>query len=65
MINNFPPTILYFGRKILRKSGPHTHFCPKCKQHKECPILTHCRRARDSVCMDCEYVDALTKDAKH
>jgi len=42
------------------KSGPHTHFCPKCKQHKECPILTHCRRAHDSVCMDCEYDDALT-----
>jgi len=34
-------------------SGDHSHFCPDCKQSKQCAIITHCKRPAIEVCDDC------------
>jgi hypothetical protein len=36
------------------KPSNHSHFCPRCKAHKYCPQITHCKRPDESVCMDCQ-----------
>jgi hypothetical protein len=36
------------------KPANHSHFCPKCKKHKYCGQITHCRKPDESVCMDCQ-----------
>jgi hypothetical protein len=41
------------------KPSNHSHFCPKCRGHKYCPQITHCKKADEAVCMDC-HAESLT-----
>jgi len=46
------------------KPSNHSHYCPKCKGHKWCEQITHCRKPDVSVCMDCQPESLSTDRAE-
>lgn len=44
-------------------SGFHSHYCPRCREQKDCAQTTHCRKAATATCADCVY--DVVHAAKH
>jgi len=36
-------------------NGFHSHYCPRCKEQKDCAQITHCKKAPTALCADCVY----------
>jgi hypothetical protein len=45
-------------------SGFHSHYCPRCKEQKDCAQITHCRKLETALCADCVYDDYMTEQKK-
>jgi len=44
-------------------SGKHAHFCPTCKENKECAQITHCCRAAVAVCDNCRAAEFAKQES--
>lgn len=42
----------------------HSHRCPQCKVLWPCPIVSHCFREYDAVCVSCTWSNEIDKMAE-